>query len=231
MHPSEWKTGEIAHDLLAQLAELRAAGAPDAGLTRALEREGMAPGTAAALVRQSASIPASIGLVRPDVALSPGVPHQESPEQVRVTEYGVDLAAVRVWLRQLPRDQAPAELVMALVREGVDLATAQAAIGDIHTDCQAMHERQRQRLALLGAQGVVAGVLFTVYFCAVTWTAWNTPQLHANTPGLSATPGQWNALTALITAGLTMYSGLLWYRHRPTVPGPSSSQPIGGGNA
>ena len=201
MQPTLWKTGEIAHDLQAQLAELREAGASDEALRLALEREGVLETTAVAMLRDWAAV---------------GHAHEPQADAV----YGVDLSHLRRWIRALPLDAATRtlhllELQTALSREGLATDTARALVTDVADDCAAMDARQRARLRRLGLQGIVASGLFAGYFVSVTVASLGTSDLaHA---GSHTT---WNAFTALLSIALAVYSALLWHRHRPLPPSP-----------
>ena len=190
-----WKPVEIAEDLLGQLRELLAAGAPDLALVEALEHNGVRLATANQVVAEMRAVTGGDRRASTDASVV----------------YGVEVTMARRWLRTLDANAEPTALIDALQQHGLHRDCARDLAQDLLDDCRQQYARQGQRLRRLGLQGMVAGGLFTLFFAAVAWNGLLGP--GAKTVPVSE--ARWNAITAGMTLAMTLYSALLWRRHRP----------------
>ncbi len=180
-----------ADDLLGQLRELFADGAPQAAVLRALETEGFEAHTAQAIL-QDLQLPRPI----------PGLAQAEGEDQIAC---GLDTAPMRRFLRApgarlLVDDARSAQLVEALTRQGLRAATAAAVVAETTSSQRRFADVHVRRMRRLGLQGMVAGAVFTVFFL-----------ISAIRPNYD---GRMDTITAAMTAMLTAYSALLYRRHR-----------------
>ena len=134
-----WTADSAAEDLLGQVRELIAEGAPASAVVRALENEGLELVTAEAVVTELA----------PDAHLAPSE-----------LACGVDAEGLRARL-----ELDTAEVIShALVRHGLQTATAAALVAELCASERRLTEQRRGRLRRLGLHGMVVGSVFTALF-------------------------------------------------------------------
>lgn len=193
-----WKPVEIAEDLLGQVRELLHGGAPDLALVEALERDGVQLATASRVVTE--------------IREAAGLPSQKSSDAGVL--YGIEVTMAKRWLRTLERRALPTALQDGLRQHGLSPATAADLAADLLEDCRRQDDRQGLRMRRLGLQGMVAGGLFTLFFAIVALNGFFGP----GGASMARSEARWNAITALMTLALTIYSALLWRRHRDARP-------------
>lgn len=179
-----WSAAQIAEDLLAQVDELLAEPLPGAAIARALEAEGLTPETAQAVV-------AEVLKERTDLPDDAGV--------VCGIETGQMRRFVRVQGQSLrPDADRMTELRMALTGQGLGAATAAALVAEIAAGQSRLGDVFARRLRRVALQGMMAGTVFTLFFAWTTLASWPA--------------SRWHLLTVTATAGLTVYSALLYRR-------------------
>jgi hypothetical protein len=184
-HGAVTTADQAAEDLLGQVRDLLADGAPPLAVGRALEVEGYEVLTARGVLR--------------DLAIETDAVDESD------LVCGIDTAPLRAFLRQpgarlLVDDSRAAELIAALSRHGLSPSTAAALVAETASHLRRSADVHVRRLRKVAVQGMAAGGVFTLFFAS-----------SALRPNYD---GRVDAVTAAMTLLLTGYSWLLYRRNR-----------------
>ena len=179
-----WTAAQIAEDLLAQVDELLGEQLPGPAIARALEAEGMTQETAEAVV---AEVRGARAEVADDAQIVCGVETAQLRRFVRLPGSSLQPDADRM-----------AELRIALTARGLGAATAAALVSEVAAGQSRLGDVFSRRLRRVAMQGMIAGAVFTLFFAWTTLASWPA--------------SRWHLLTVAATAGMTVYSALLYRR-------------------